>query len=303
MSDALHLDKRLVRRAFDAAAPGYDQVAVLQREVATRLLERLDYLAHAPRLILDAGAGTGFGTRALAARYGEAAVVALDLAPRMLEVARAAQSWWRRMPRLWPSRQAFVCADIERLPLKTAVGDMVWSSLALQWCNSLEHAFSEFRRVLSPSGLLVFSTFGPDTLRELREAFADIDGYTHVNRFMDMHDIGDLLVRTGFATPVVEMETITLTYPDLKACLHDLKAMGAHNVTQGRPQGFMGKGPWRALEAGYERFRRDGRLPATFEVVYGHAWAGGESTRRAGDSVAIRMPVSRRPRAAKDVSA
>ncbi|MDA8382544.1 MAG: malonyl-ACP O-methyltransferase BioC [Betaproteobacteria bacterium] len=302
MSDALHLDKRLVRRAFDAAAAGYDQVAVLQREVATRLLERLNYLAHEPRLILDAGAGTGFGTRALAARYGEATVVALDLAPRMLEAARAGQAWWRRMPRLWPARQAFVCADIEQLPLKAAAGDMIWSSLALQWCNSLEQAFSEFRRVLSPSGLLVFSTFGPDTLRELREAFAGIDGYTHVNRFMDMHDIGDLLVGTGFATPVVEMETITLTYPDLKACLQDLKAMGAHNVTQGRPQGFMGKGRWRALEAAYERFRREGRLPATFEVVYGHAWAAGERGRPGRDSAVIRMPVARRARAGEDGS-
>ncbi|HXD52714.1 MAG TPA: methyltransferase domain-containing protein, partial [Burkholderiales bacterium] len=159
------------------------------------------------------------------------------------------------------------------LPLRSAAVGMVWSNLALQWVNDPPRAFAEFRRVLAPGGLLMFSTFGPDTLKELRAAYAGADRYTHVNRFVDMHDLGDMLVHAGFAAPVMDMEYMTLTYPEVRALMHDLKAIGAHNVTAGRRRGMTARATLAQVERNYEASRRDGRLPATFEVVYGHAWA------------------------------
>jgi malonyl-CoA O-methyltransferase len=150
----------------------------------------------------------------------------------------------------------------------------VWSSLALQWASALETCLGEWHRVLAPGGLLVFSTFGPDTLKELRQAFAQVDGGVHVSGFTDMHDIGDMLVHAGFQHPVMEMEMLTLTYPDLKSLMQDLKGIGAHNAACDRPRGMMGRMAWQRLQAAYEALRMDGRLPATFEVIYGHAWAG-----------------------------
>jgi malonyl-CoA O-methyltransferase len=144
--------------------------------------------------------------------------------------------------------------------------------LALQWCNDLKQTFAEVRRVLQTGGLFMFSTFGPDTLKELRQAFRHMDDYSHVNRFTDMHDIGDMLVHNGFATPVMDMEYITLTYDDVIGVMRDLKAIGAHNVTQGRRRGLTGKNAWQKAINQYETLRKEGKLPATFEVVYGHAW-------------------------------
>lgn len=269
----VRIDKRLMRRAFERAARTYDQAAFLQREVGQRLLERLEFVKLAPTLALDVGCGTGFGSRALAQRYPQARVVGLDIAPAMLRVARQADPWWRRkLPFVAGNVPAYIGGDLERLPLPDSSAQLLCSNLALQWSNDLSLAFAEFRRVLAPGGLLMFSTFGPDTLRELRQAFAGLDGYTHVNRFMDMHDIGDELAYAGFATPVVDMEFITLTYADLMGLLRELKAIGAHNVTSGRGHGLMGKKAWRAMLQNYEKLRRDGRLPATYEVIYGHAW-------------------------------
>lgn len=269
----VRIDKRLMRRAFERAASTYDSAALLQREVGQRLLERLDLVKLAPALVLDAGCGTGAGSRALARRYPRARVVGLDIAPAMLRVARQADPWWRRkLPFVAGNIPAYIGADLERLPLPDSGAQLLCSNLALQWSNDLSVTFTEFRRVLAPGGLLMFSTFGPDTLRELRQAFAGLDGHTHVNRFMDMHDIGDELAYAGFATPVVDMEFITLTYADPMGLLRELKAIGAHNVTSGRGHGLMGKNAWRAMLENYEKLRRDGRLPATYEVIYGHAW-------------------------------
>lgn len=299
MSNELSVDKRLVRRSFDGAAATYDAAAVLQREVSSRMLERLDYIKHEPRTILDAGSGTGFGSRALLRRYPATDVVSLDLAPGMLEAARRQTPWWKRsLPMLGAGREQYVCGDVEALPLAPSSVQMVWSNLTLQWCNDLKGAFDEIHRVLAPGGLFMFSTFGPDTLKELRQAFAGVDGYTHVNRFVDMHDIGDLLVQCGFSQPVMDMEFITLTYGDLMALLRELKAIGAHNVNLGRRGGLMGKRAWQALQANYEVFRREGRLPATYEVVYGHAWVG--QKRAADGHQVIAMPISRRDKSVGD---
>ena len=292
MTDAIYdLDKKQVRAAFGRAAASYDAHAVLQREICDRMLERLDYVKHAPSTLLDAGAGTGYGAARLRSRYPQAHLVALDLAESMLQIARPQPRLWQRISRAAPF--SAVCADIDRLPLKTSSVDMVWSNLALQWCNDLNVSFAEMYRVLAPNGLLMFSTFGPDTLKELRQAFNTVDGYSHVNRFVDMHDIGDVLVHAGFGTPVMDMEYITLTYADLKTLLQELKAIGAHNVTAGRNPGLMGRARWQALESAYEKFRREGRLPATYEVVYGHAWVN-QKTRTADGHQIIQMNIQRR---------
>ncbi len=269
MNDFL-IDKRRMRRAFNRAAADYDAAAVLQREVCARMLERLDYIKLQPARILDAGSGTGWGTRQLAEKYPAAQIASLDIAIGMLLAARSRSGWWRKL--FGGAQQMQVCGDIEALPLAANSVEMVWSNLALQWCNDLPAAFTGLNRVLKADGLLMFSTFGPDTLKELRQAFGGVDRHNHLNRFADMHDIGDMLVHAGFAEPVMDMECLTLTYDDVRGVLNDLKRIGAHNATAGRGQGLMGKNAWSRLVENYERQRRDGKLPATYEVVYGHAW-------------------------------
>jgi len=264
------IDKRQVRRAFSRAALQYDAAAVLQREVCSRMLERLDYIKLQPARVLDAGSGTGWGTRQLAQRYPAAQVVAIDIALGMLHAARDQSGWWRKL--FSGARQNVLCADIEALPLAANSMQLIWSNLAVQWCNDLPATLVELQRVLQTEGLLMFSTFGPDTLKELRAAFHGADNYNHVNRFADMHDIGDMLLAAGFAEPVMDMEYITLTYDDVKAVMQDLRSIGAHNATAGRPQGMMGKTAWSMVLQNYEALRRDGKLPATFEIIYGHAW-------------------------------
>ncbi len=277
------IDKRQVRRAFSRAAADYDATAVMQREVCSRMLERLDCIRLQPSRILDVGSGTGWGTRQLGERYPAAQLAALDIAIGMLQNARGHSSWWRKL--FGGTKQGYVCGDVEALPIASASVDMVWSNLALQWCNDLPATLVELHRVLRTDGLLMFSTFGPDTLKELRQAFDGVDGHNHLNRFTDMHDIGDMLVHGGFADPVMEMEYLTLTYDDLRGLLNDLKGIGAHNATAGRGHGLMGKQAWARLVGNYESLRRDGKLPATYEVVYGHAWKPQPRTTRDGAAI------------------
>ena len=278
----LALDKKWLRLAFERAAETYDAAAVLQNEVCERMLGRLAYIKHGPASILDAGSGTGNALAGLRKRYPAAQVVALDLALGMLRRGRSRMPWWRNVLKrsVHP-----VCGDIERLPFGARAFDMIWSNLTLQWANDPSQVFSEMKRVLAPGGLLMFSTFGPDTLRELREAYRDVDRYTHVNRFIDMHDIGDMLVHSGYGDPVMDMEYFTLTYDDIGALMRELKAIGAHNVTLGRPSGLSGRTRLEGLTRNYERLRRDGKLPATFEVIYGHAWKALPRTSPAGRPV------------------
>ena len=286
-SNEARVDKRQLRTSFGLAAADYDRVAVLQREVGARLLERLELIKAAPREVLDLGSGTGYIARALVARYRQARVVALDIAAPMLTEARRRSSWWRRRPQL-------VCGDIERLPFADGSVDMILSNLTLQWCNDLDATFVEFRRVLRPGGVLLFTSFGPDTLSELRASWAAADRFSHVNRFLDMHDVGDALVRAGLAEPVLDVERFTLTYPDVDGLVRDLKTLGAHNVTAGRPRGLTGRGRWRRMRERYEAFRAEGLLPATYEVVYGHAWVGEPPAPGAtGSPGTVKVPLSK----------
>jgi malonyl-CoA O-methyltransferase len=268
--DRFLLDKRQLRRSFNRAARSYDGAAVLQREVCSRMLERLPLLKISPRRILDAGSGTGHAARALRRHYPGAQVIELDLAWSMLHAARGPRRWWRTLAPLHPVQ---VCGDIERMPFRSEAVELLWSNLALQWSTDLRRWLSECLRVLAPEGLFLFSSLGPDTLRELRAAFAGVDGHVHVNRFIDMHDLGDLLVSCGFAEPVLDMERFTLTYAQLRRLMLDLKALGAHNTNAGRPRGLGGKNWLARVAAAYESVRTvGGELPATFEVVYGLAW-------------------------------
>lgn len=268
MNGVTLIDKRAVRRSFDRAATTYDAAAVLQQEVCTRSLERLQFIKLKPQRMLDAGCGTGNAWPGLTARFPAAALLALDLAPAMLREAQRRLPWHRRWLRRGP---AAICGDLEQLPLQAASMDLVWSNLALQWVSDLPAAFREIKRVLAPGGLLLFTTFGPDTLKELRAAQPEISA-GGFNRFTDMHDIGDMLVAAGFADPVIDMEPFTLTYDNARAVMRDLKAIGAHSAAADRSSALSGKAWLAAVERNYETFRRDGRLPASFEVIYGHAW-------------------------------
>ncbi len=278
--DPREVDPSAVKRAFSRAAGTYDAAAVLQREVASRMLSRLDVVKRVPTAILDAGCGTGEAIVELAMRYPDARIVGFDLALPMAQAAldrvRGGRSLYRRL--LAPLTGAgdaeprIVCADLNALPFAGVTFDLAWSNLALQWVNDLPRAFAELRRCLKVGALFTFATFGPDTLKELAGAFARADGRTHVNRFVDMHDIGDMLVHAGYADPVMDMEYLTLTYATPDAMMRELKSIGATNATRGRPRGLTGRRHFARVMAELEPRASDGRFPATFEVVYGHAW-------------------------------
>ena len=298
------LDQRAVRRAFARAARTYDSAAVLQREVGARMAERLDPVKLAPAVILDGGCGTGDALPVLATRYPAARRIALDLAHPMVVQARERHGEHRsRLARVASALRGrdtpaplFVTADLIALPLASASVDLVWSNLALQWVNDLPRALAEIHRVLRVGGLAMFTTLGPDTLRELRLAFRGVDAHPHVSRFVDMHDIGDMLVHAGFADPVMHMERLTMTYRDPQALLHDLKHLGATNATQARSRGLFGRARWQKAIAALEAMRVDGRIPATFEVVYGHAWKAQPSRTAEGHAI-VHLPTPSRRRA------
>ena len=277
------IDKARVRASFDRASISYDASAILQKQVREEMLSRLDLVKISPKTVLDAGCGTGHGSFSLQRRFSNAQVVSMDIALGMLRQTKLGQPFFTR----FFGKHNVLCADIESLPIADNAISLVWSNLALQWCNDLDAAFNEVTRVLQLNGLFMFSTFGPDTLKELRIATQLSDNQqnnTHVSRFIDMHDIGDALTRAGFSAPVLDVERYTLTYDNVLNVMQDLKNIGAHNATSGRGRGLKGRGFLKNLTQHYEQFRRDGKLPATFEVVYGHAWKS-SNTRADQDSV------------------
>jgi malonyl-CoA O-methyltransferase len=259
------LDKAKARRSFGRAAAGYDEVAVLQQEIGRRMLERLETMRIEPQRILDIGCGTGTATADLMKRYPKAQVYALDFALPMLARAKRRGRWLRR-PRC-------ICGDLDALPIAAQSIDLAFANAALQWSNDPVAAFAGIARVLRPGGLLLFSSFGPDTLHELRAAWLAVDGRTHVHDFIDMHDYGDMLMHAGFADPVMDVERMTLTYGEPMKMMREIKAIGAANARVERERGLLGRQRLAALCAAYEQFRdSDGRLPVTYEVVHGHAW-------------------------------
>lgn len=283
------LDPHHVRRAFSRAAPRYDAAAALQREVEKRLLESLDYLeARQPQVVLDVGSGTGHASAAMKKRWPKAQVIALDLAPPMLREAKKQAGWWKPFSR--------VCGDAQALPVLDQSVDVIFSNLCLQWVDHLPAVFAGFRRALKPGGLLLCSTFGPETLIELRDAFA-ADAVPHVNRFAPIAQFGDALMMSGFRDPVLDRDLFTLTYADLDALLQELQALGATNARRDRRRTLTGRGRFEAARAAYEPLRReDGKLPSSWDVIYAHAWApeAGAPIRERGQDVAS-VPVSAIP--------
>lgn len=243
----------MARRRFARAAPSYPRASRLETEVGVRLLERLDYVKINPRRILDAGSGPAREARSLARRYRGARVIAVDFALPMLPRPGRMERWLGRgvMP---------VCADFRRLPLASESVQLVWCNLALHWTSDPLEVFREFERVLVPEGLLLFSTLGPDTLKELRAAA----GAARVHEFIDMHDVGDMLIAAGFSAPVIDMEVLAIEYSAGARLLDDLRASGQTNARADRRRGLTGR---RFLE----QFRA-APLRSTFEVVYGHGW-------------------------------
>ena len=236
-------------------------------------MERLDYIKLNPARILELGCGTGYVTEKLLARHPASQIVALDLAPAMVAATKqkiAPAKLFDKLFRRAPTHHA-ICADAEAIPLAAESVDFAISSLTLQWCDP-QLVANEMARVLRPEGLFMFTTFGPDTLKELRHAFRAVDDKPHVNTFVDMHDIGDMLSGAGFQDPVMDCEIITITYSELKTLMRELKGIGAHNVLPDRQTGLMGKTRWQQLANSYEQFRVNDKLPATYEVIYGHAW-------------------------------
>ena len=293
MQDLYQVDKKRVRASFDRAADTYDAAAVMQTFVREEMLSRLALVSLKPQCILDAGCGTGHASQSLLKKYPDAHVISLDFAMGMLRKTCALnESIAQRFKRLIGlSQQSYLCADLEQLPLAANSVDMFWSNLAIQWSNNLDAVFADIHRVLRTDGLLMFSTLGPDTLKELRAA-SSMDGNVHVNRFLDMHDIGDALVRAGFADPVLDVERVVLTYDDVISVMRDLKSIGAHNATDGRVRGLQGRKFLQNLTQQYEQFRKNGKLPATFEVIYGHAWKPVDKPKTKFDLDATFSPVT-----------
>jgi len=281
--DEYSLDSRAVRRAFDRASERYREHAIVQAEIRARLIERLDLVTLQPARVLDLGAASGASTRQLKQRYPKARIIALDLSHRMLVQAAREQSFLRRFDRL--------VADAGRLPLRDESVDLVFSNLMLAWCSDFYGVFRETARTLAPHGLFMFTTLGPDTLREVRAAFERVDGYDHVHRFVDMHDLGDALMRTGFAEPVMDTERLVVTYPNPKALLEELRATGSVNVSRGRRRGLFARARFEDAVAHLASLRDGDVIPITLEVVYGHAWKGVRRAQRTA-SGEVHVPIS-----------
>lgn len=268
--------KQQIRDAFNKSADGYDGSAILQQEVCKRLLERLEYIKAEPHIIADIGTGTGQGTRGLAKQYPEATIVSVDIAENMLKKNReklTPQGFGNKLKNLFSQQKyQFVCADAERLPFADASVDLIFSNLTIQWCLDLNQLFREFRRVMKPGGFLLFTTFGTDTLKELKTSWAAVSDKIHVNDFADMHDIGDALYHVQAENPVMDCEKIILNYRSVKDILLELKAIGAHNLNTGRETALTGKNRLRAMYQAYEAFATNDGYPVTYEVLYGHAW-------------------------------
>lgn len=270
-------DTRQVRRAFSRAASGYEAAARLQHAVEARLLDMLDYRddpslrPEPPRVVVDLGCGPGRAASAMQKRWPKANVLALDLALPMLRETRASP---KRGINPFARRPLPVCADARALPLAENSVDVLFSNLCLQWVEDLGAVFAGFRRVLMPRGMLLLSTFGPDTLWELREAFARADEAPHVSPFADIAGVGDALVRAGFHQPVLEREVETTAYPDLAALMRELRAIGATNALSARRHTLTGRARFAAAERAYEPLRNaDGALPASWETITAMAWA------------------------------
>lgn len=260
-------EPRAARRAFDRAARTFAAASVVHDEARQRLLERLDYMRIDPKVAADVGAGLGRGGAELAARYPHARVISIDSSVAMLHAARTQRG-----------ATAPIAADAERLPLKDGTLDLIFANMLLPWSRP-EGVFREAARTMTSGGLFLFATLGPDSLEQLRRAWAAVDDRVHVHAFYDMHDLGDLAIASGLAEPVVDVDRIELAYRDVDSVIRDLRSTGAVNLAAGRRRSLTGRTRWAGFVAALERERRGDRIPVTIELILGHAWAPAEPRR------------------------
>lgn len=261
----LDIDIDQARLSFDRAAATYDQHTWIQQEIGSRLLERLEVLNPQPQVIVDMGCGTGIHSIKLKNLYPKAAVTGIDFSVEMLIEARKLNRWHRKVE--------YLQADMAATGLADASVDLIFSNFSLQWATDLHLVFNEWRRILKPGGLLLISTLGPETLTELRAAWAAVDDNTHVNPFVDIKGVGDTLMACGYSEPVADAELLTLTYSSVHKLMRELKGMGAHNVNRQRRHTITGASRLREMCKAYKQFcMPDGRYPASWEVIYAAAW-------------------------------
>lgn len=307
-------DLRRLRRIFDRRASTFDDVAFLPREIAQRMRERLDYIKVTPARVLDAGCGMGADLPGLRERFAEASVLGLDASSAMLAralVAELAESeanagWRRFLPatlgKAFGARGPQLAqADFGALPFAAGAFDMIWSNLALHWHSRPDLVMPEWSRTLKVNGLMMFSTLGPDTLRELTGAYASAEKalgvapQRHIIEFVDMHDLGDMLVESGFEIPVMDQEVITITYKSPDSLLNDVRRWGAYPVSPA-PRADA-RALREAVHAELEaRRREDGTIPLTFEVIYGHAWKAVPRTNAEGHGIIRLEDIGRGPK-------
>jgi malonyl-CoA O-methyltransferase len=273
-------DRRAARAAFDRAATTFGGASVVHDWSRQRLLERLDFLTVAPEIVADLGSATGQGAAALAARFSQARVIAVDTSMAMLRATAAVSDRGYQQ----------LAADAERLPLAADSTDLVLANLLLPWCWP-PAVFAEVARVLSPTGLLVFATLGPDTLQEVRNAWSGVDDHIHVHAAFDMHDLGDMVAAAGLGDPVIDTDRVTLTYRDIDDLLHDLRACGSVNTAPGRRKSLTGPARWHTFGERLRAGTQGGRFAITIELIFGHAW-GGQAPREEPLDREIAVPVA-----------
>jgi malonyl-CoA O-methyltransferase len=271
------------RRSFARASACFDSACFVHDEARQRLLERLDYLRIDVRDAADLGCATGAGAIAIARRYPGARVLAVDTSLPMLRRARAAAG-----------KTAVLAGDAGRLPLADRSVDLLFANLMLPWCDPVG-VFREAARTLRAGGVFAFATVGPDTLGELRRAWAAVDDRVHVHAFVDMHDLGDLAGASGLAEPVMNTERLEITYADPARLIADLRACGAVNVAGGRHRALTGRRRWARFEQSLKDRARHGRIAITVELIFGHAWASGSAQMRPRSGSEVAYPAEGLP--------
>jgi malonyl-CoA O-methyltransferase len=264
------LNQKDVRRRFDSAAAGFGDASFVHRTTFEGLVERMAPVVISPSLILDLGSASGRGSREIAKQFKKGRVISLDLSGGMLQMAKQKKSFFSTLRELQ--------GDATRMPLRTGSIDLIIANQLLPWVNDLPACFAEIARVLTKGGLFAFATLGPDSFCELRAAWAESDAEPHVNTFPDMHDVGDALVRAGLVEPILDVDYLTVTYPDKCALYKDLAACGARNSLAGRRRSLTGKQRFARMEAELAARHKGSCLPVTLELVYGHAWGSGPQT-------------------------
>lgn len=258
------INQSQAKKSFNRSVKSYDQNAKFQNAVASTLLQRLQWVKIKPKNIVDLGTGTGFAIKGLFDYYPEATIIATDISENMLAACRERYVNYNNLQTL--------CSDMQALPIEDNSIDLIYSSLALHWQSDLLATLIEMHRILAPGGVFIFSTLGVDTLKELRYSWQQVDSYTHVHNYFDMHDVGDALMQAHFSDPVMDMEYEILMYDSVKQLARQLQGLGVHNVDDQRMKGLTSRSKWQAFEQAYEKFRRPQGLPATYEVIYGIAW-------------------------------